>query len=69
MPTRMVTLVRYAGVVALLLTLVIGPWWPSYGQRVTSCLDRRGYAVASTYQLIGIRYTIVSCVDQDGNTI
>jgi hypothetical protein len=64
-----VALVRYAGVMALLLALVVGPWWPSYGQRVTTCLDRGGFAVATTYQQLGVRHTVMSCVDQDGNTI
>ena len=61
-------LVRYIGVVSLLLALVIGPGRPSYAQRITSCLDRGGYAVTTTYQRL-IRYTIVSCVDQDGNPV
>lgn len=69
MSARTVALVRYVGVVALLLALVVGPGWPSYDQRVTSCLDRGGYAVTATYQRVGIRYTLVSCVDPAGNTI
>lgn len=62
-------LVKYAGLVLVLLLLVVGPWWPSQAQRVATCLDRGGLAVSRTYETIGIRYTFVSCVDMDGNPV